>query len=448
MAETLVQWIGCQRVIKNAKHDELSYLLWLRKRAILSPSWQDPDPQGEGFPLDQTYSQFKTGLTPWLSEVPSQVLRNGVVLYQRAWSNHWRNPAHFRRPRRKRKWAGNSIWLTRELFRFLGPGRVELGTAAHPIGVLSFVPHREIPEPASITLTRTRYDHWFLSYASDRLEGPELRPDGERLEALAGDPDLDAKVLGIDRGVRILAACSDGTAHGMKESLRARIQVLERRKRHYQRGVARKPEGTRRREKAQAKVSRNSARVRNIREDFLKKTAHAIAQAAPEVTALEWLNLKGMTRKAKPKRDERTGTWLRNGATCKTALNRALANAGMGKLDLYLEQALRRLGKLLVRVPAAHSSQECSACAATDPGNRTDQETFLCKRCGHAENADHNAARVIRKRGIALILTAGTAGRARTGSTRSDRLDGRGEVRRNKGGTPSAAPVKRETPSF
>jgi putative transposase len=120
MAGTLAQWIGCQRVVKNAKHDELAYFLWLRKRAILSPSWRSPDPQEEAFPLDQTFSQFKTELTPWLSDVPSQVLRNGVTIYKQAWSRHWGNPAHFRRPRRRKKGDSNSVWLTRELFRFLG----------------------------------------------------------------------------------------------------------------------------------------------------------------------------------------------------------------------------------------------------------------------------------------------------------------------------------------
>ena len=164
------------------------------------------------------------------------------------------------------------------------------------------------------------------------------------------------------------------------------------------------------------------------------------------VVALEDLNIKGMTGRAKARQDE-NGIWLRNGAAQKTGLNKALANAGMGNLGIYTEQALRKLGKLLVHVPAHHSSQECSECGFTDPGNRPDQETFLCLRCGHAENADLNASKVIRKRGIALIRTAGTAGSARIGSSRTGRPKGRGAVRRDQGEQPSAASVKRETPS-
>ena len=29
LAMILAKWTGCQRVIKNAKHDEVNYLLWL-----------------------------------------------------------------------------------------------------------------------------------------------------------------------------------------------------------------------------------------------------------------------------------------------------------------------------------------------------------------------------------------------------------------------------------
>ena len=33
---------------------------------------------------------------------------------------------------------------------------------------------------------------------------------------------------------------------------------------------------------------------------------------------------------------------------------------------------------------------------------------FLCERCGHSDNADRNAALVIKKRAINLILDSGT----------------------------------------
>ncbi|MDA8193739.1 MAG: zinc ribbon domain-containing protein, partial [Thermaerobacter sp.] len=39
------------------------------------------------------------------------------------------------------------------------------------------------------------------------------------------------------------------------------------------------------------------------------------------------------------------------------------------------------------------------------PDNRRSQAEFVCQRCGHTDNADHNAAVVIAKRGIKKLLS-------------------------------------------
>ena len=67
-------------------------------------------------------------------------------------------------------------------------------------------------------------------------------------------------------------------------------------------------------------------------------------------------------------------------------------------------KALRH-GKLVITVPYAYSSQECAVCTFTSPDNRPSQAEFVCQRCGHTDNADHNAAVVIAKRGIKKLLS-------------------------------------------
>ncbi len=68
----LLQWIGCQRFIYNAKVGEDRYYRSFARKSL--------DHTGQFAPIDQQYSQFKDAeLTPWLSEVPSQLLRNGAV---------------------------------------------------------------------------------------------------------------------------------------------------------------------------------------------------------------------------------------------------------------------------------------------------------------------------------------------------------------------------------
>ncbi len=71
----------------------------------------------------------------------------------------------------------------------------------------------------------------------------------------------------------------------------------------------------------------------------------------------------------------------------------------------YTEYKALRGGKLVVKVPFAYSSQECAACGSTHKDNWLTQAKFVCRRCGHTDNADHNAAVVIARRGVAKILS-------------------------------------------
>jgi putative transposase len=75
-AQTLLQWIGCQRYIYNAKVGEDQYFRRFARKSLTHTGYA---------PIDQQYRQFKTELTPWLFEVPSQVLRNGALLWKQAY---------------------------------------------------------------------------------------------------------------------------------------------------------------------------------------------------------------------------------------------------------------------------------------------------------------------------------------------------------------------------
>ena len=55
-------------------------------------------------------------------------------------------------------------------------------------------------------------------------------------------------------------------------------------------------------------------------------------------------------------------------------------------------------GGRLVEVPAAYTSQTCSACGFVNAANRQSQARFVCIGCGHEANADSNAALNILRR--------------------------------------------------
>lgn len=56
-------------------------------------------------------------------------------------------------------------------------------------------------------------------------------------------------------------------------------------------------------------------------------------------------------------------------------------------------------GVRVVMVNPAYTSQQCNHCGHVDAGNR-DRARFDCLKCGHSDNADHNAALNIRDRAI------------------------------------------------
>jgi putative transposase len=148
-------------------------------------------------------------------------------------------------------------------------------------------------------------------------------------------------------------------------------------------GTARTP-GTR--AKARTAVARPRARETDPRKDWCEKTSTGIARRF-DVIRVEDLKIRSMTRSAK-------GTAAQPGRNvrAKAGLNRGISRSGWGLLVRRLEdKAPGRVEK----VPAACTSQRCSACGHADGRSRESQARFRCTACGYAGNADVNAARNI-----------------------------------------------------
>jgi transposase len=110
------------------------------------------------------------------------------------------------------------------------------------------------------------------------------------------------------------------------------------------------------------------------------------------------------------------------GVAQKRGLNRAISRAGWGQLTTRLQH--KAYGRV-EQIPAAYTSQRCSACGHVAPGNRKSQAVFECQACTAGRcNADVNAARNI------------AAGRAVT--ARGDLANGRSANREPQLATPAA----------
>ena len=155
-----------------------------------------------------------------------------------------------------------------------------------------------------------------------------------------------------------------------------------------------------------AKISRLHLKNANVRDNFCHQTSHSLTKESGKLIVMEDLKTFNMTRKVKPKKDN--GKWLKNGAAQKSGLNRAIFSVGWHKLETFTRYKAQRRGSLLVKIAPHFSSQECADCSHIYPGNRVSQAEFACLSCGHRDNADRNAALVLKKRTINLLQNSGT----------------------------------------
>jgi putative transposase len=75
-------------------------------------------------------------------------------------------------------------------------------------------------------------------------------------------------------------------------------------------------------------------------------------------------------------------------------LNRALLDAGFGKLAILIREKAAYAGRTVIEVDARYSSQTCAACGHVSKESR-EGPAFACVRCGHGADADVNAAQII-----------------------------------------------------
>jgi putative transposase len=399
----LSQWMGCARFIWNAKCDDDRYLGSFARKYM---------PTGTYAPIDQKFSQYKDGdLSPWLSECPSQLLRNSAVNWYQTYQKFLKGECG--KPKRKKKSDGGSIHLTKEVFKFEkcddGVTRLFIGTKTNNIGYLSIKNHGPYQIPKSIYIKKQHGDYWVSFCYEDDLDGSNLSTQEENLKYLR-DADrsfLENNTVGIDRGVvRPVQAGAEvfDLTQEQKKNKAGRERYLKR----YQRRLAKQKKGSNRRYKTKKEIAGCHQKKANIRKDFCHKTSRKIVDNPQnKIIVLEDLRTKNMTAKPKAKQTD-SGRWEKNGANSKAGLNKSILDKGWHQLESFIKYKSYRAGKAWFKVPAFHTSQECAACSHTHPNNRKSQDRFQCESCGHTDNADHNAAEVIKERAINLILDPGS----------------------------------------
>ena len=247
--------------------------------------------------------------------------------------------------------------------------------------------HRPLPEgqPLVIRITRTpRRVVASLVYAHMNPPPAEGAP---------------AEPVGIDAGITHRLTLSDGRHVERRDLDRRRLRRLQRR-------VARAKRGSSRRRKKVAALAREWQGIAERNRGDEHQLAAAIVRDY-DLIAVEDLQIRNMVRSAAGNAEEHGSN-----VAAKSGLNRAILDQSWGSLYDKIDYKAASAGGRFVRIPPQHTSQTCAACGVVDPKSRRSQEVFICTGCGHAGNADVNAAAVILHRGLDTLGLAECSARA------------------------------------
>lgn len=167
-----------------------------------------------------------------------------------------------------------------------------------------------------------------------------------------------------------------------------------------QRKFSRKVLGSENWKKQKQKVSQLHQRIANIRSDYQHKATTEISKNHAMVIC-EALQVANMSKSAKGD-SENHG----KNVAAKSGLNKSILDQGWHELRRQLAYKMKWKGGVYGEVNPRNSSRECAECGHIDKDNRTTQAEFMCQSCGHSENADKNAARVILMRYLRALERA------------------------------------------
>lgn len=196
------------------------------------------------------------------------------------------------------------------------------------------------------------------------------------------DPELIStlEAIGVDLGIANIATDSDGTRHSGETVEKVRTRMALRRA-----GLQRL--GTKAAKRCLKKLSGRQRRFQTAVNHRISKELVELAQRTGRAIGLE--ELTGIRRRVTARRKQRA----------------RLSNWAFRQLRSFVEYKAKRAGVPVIFVDPRYTSKGCPCCGTIDSKNRPNQDTFSCVSCGHQGHADHVAARNIRSRAEAELVT-------------------------------------------
>jgi IS605 OrfB family transposase len=187
------------------------------------------------------------------------------------------------------------------------------------------------------------------------------------------EPSMVEDFLGVDFGVKTIAATSDG-----KKLSGSKVNNIRYRHRSLRSKLQKKCSRSAKRKLKQlsGKESRFAADVNHV----ISKQIVAEAKGTQRGIAME--DLKGIHDRVTVRKKQRA----------------TLRSWSFSQLRSFVEYKAKMMGVPVVAIDPRNTSRECSACGHIDKRNRKTQDKFVCLGCGFSLHADINAAINIRSR--------------------------------------------------
>jgi putative transposase len=283
----------------------------------------------------------------WAGKLNSQARQAAA---ERTWSSITRfyqecanKPKRIAYPKFKKR--GHSVEYKTTGWKLSEDRRFITFTDGFKIGRLKLLDKRPLNEYPLASIKRVRIvrraDGFYCQFVTDMERHEPQEPTG--------------KTVGIDEGLLAFYTDSNGASIPGPQPLRQ----AEKRLKQLQRRVSRKKKGSSNRIKARKRLARQHLKVARRRKDFAAKTARALVRSN-DLVAYETLSVRNLVHHPPLAKSIHDAAW----------------SAFLGWLVYYGKV----FGKVVIAVPAAYTSQDCSLCGARVP-KELSARTHRCE-CG------------------------------------------------------------------
>jgi len=343
--------------------------------ALKKELWENKKEKLSRFDLDKLLKEWKSELK-WLSLPPSQSLQQVNKDLDQAFKNFFKGAGY---PKFKKKGINDSfripqhITLMRQLSKKVGQVKLP------KLKIVRFTKTREIKgKIKNVTISKKCNNYYIAFNCKLDIAEPKEKKQSE---------------IGIDRGIKIFAQCSDKTAIYTVSPLKKNLDRLAR----LQRRLAKKKKFSSNWIKTKAKIEKLYYHISNVRKDFLHKASTQLAKSH-SLIVMEDLKTKNMTKSARGT-IENPG----NNVKAKSGLNRSILDQGWSTFKDFLLYKIYWYGGDLILINPKNTSITCSICGHIAKENRKSLIKFQCVKCYHTENADLNASKNILAEGHSVI---------------------------------------------